>query len=49
MKKHTIAATLMAFSSLCSTAVQADNLDYDFVQLGYAAGDYADIEPFDMV
>ena len=32
MKKHTIAATLMAFSSLCSTAVQADNLDYDFVQ-----------------
>ena len=48
MKKHTIAATLMAFSSLCSTAVQADSLDYDFVQLGYAAGDYADIEPFDL-
>ena len=48
MKKNTLAATLMAFSSLCSTAVQADNLDYDFVQLGYAAGDYADIAPFDL-
>ena len=48
MKKHTFAATLMALSSVFSTISVAADLDYDYLQLGYAAGDYADIAPFDL-
>ena len=47
MKKHTIKTALVALASVISTVAAADPLDYDYLQLGYAAGDYADIEPFD--
>lgn len=43
---------LMLLASLCSGAmsvnVSANTLSYDFVQMGYVKGDYADIKPFDL-
>ncbi len=49
MKRNKCLGSLLVLSSLAASAsALADGPDYNFVQAGFMAGDYADIEPFDL-